>query len=276
VQGRREVTEAVAKEKMSLPTQAVLGLQLHNSDNGSGGNSRDNTLALGPEVMPEETVYIAPDNFAMVQPGVYRSGFPKMKNFPFLQRIGLKSILTLVLEEYPHANKVFLDQHDMRLFQFGVPGNKEPFVDIPEHMIRLAVEQLLDVRNHPILIHCNKGKHRTGCLVGCLRKACGWNLCSILDEYIRFSTPKSRFMDQQFIELFDVNKVRVKRKWVPSWIHSVATVSGPGAMALPPPEVNNPVEQQNEIDENTDGLAHASVHPVMYDLLTPTTSINLP
>ncbi|KAG9450936.1 hypothetical protein H6P81_010901 [Aristolochia fimbriata] len=28
----------------------------------------------------------------------------------------------------------------------------------------------LDVRNHPLLIHCKRGKHQTGSLVGCLRK----------------------------------------------------------------------------------------------------------
>ncbi|GBG23833.1 Tyrosine-protein phosphatase SIW14 [Hondaea fermentalgiana] len=215
----------VAPTPTMTSTSAALGAP------AAAGTGR--MMVSPPDGGNEETVYIAPDNFAMVLPGVYRSGFPKIKNFPFLQRIGIKSILTLVLEEYPQANRVFLEQNGMRLFQFGVPGNKEPFVDIPEHMIRLAVEQLLDVRNHPVLIHCNKGKHRTGCLVGCLRKAGGWNLCSILDEYVRFSAPKSRFMDQQFIELFDVNKVRVKRKWVPSWISSVAIVSGPGAVILP-------------------------------------------
>jgi protein tyrosine/serine phosphatase len=38
-----------------------------------------------------------------------------------------------------------------------------------------ALSALLDVRTHPILIHCNKGKHRTGCLVGCLRKVQCWS-----------------------------------------------------------------------------------------------------
>jgi hypothetical protein len=37
-----------------------------------------------------------------------------------------------------------------------VPGNKEPFIDIPDDKIALALTVLLDRRNHPILIHCNK------------------------------------------------------------------------------------------------------------------------
>ena len=33
-----------------------------------------------------------------------------------------------------------------------------------------ALSILIDKRNHPVLVHCNKGKHRTGCLIGCMRK----------------------------------------------------------------------------------------------------------
>ncbi len=38
-------------------------------------------------------VVIPPSNFAMVAKGVYRSGYPVPKNFPFLKKLGLKSIL---------------------------------------------------------------------------------------------------------------------------------------------------------------------------------------
>lgn len=47
-----------------------------------------------------------------------------------------------------------------RFFQFGIPGNKEPFVSIPEEKIVAALSTILDRRNHPMLIHCNKGKVR--------------------------------------------------------------------------------------------------------------------
>ncbi|KAF9141346.1 Tyrosine-protein phosphatase dsp1 [Mortierella sp. GBA39] len=144
-----------------------------------------------------------PDNFNMVSTWIYRSSFPKKKNFSFLKKLGLKSILTLILEDYPDQNMKFLKENKITLFQFGIAGNKEPFVQIPDDKICAALAVLLDRRNHPILIHCNKGKHRTGCLIGCLRKLQQWSHTSIFDEYRRFSHPKSRSMDQQFIELFD-------------------------------------------------------------------------
>ncbi|TPX45123.1 hypothetical protein SeMB42_g04105 [Synchytrium endobioticum] len=165
----------------------------------------------------EEEEIVPCENWAMVSKGVYRSAMPKRRNFTFLKKLGLKSVLTLILEDYPDGNKKFLDEHNIRFFQFGVAGNKEPFVDIPEGTISAALTAILDRRNHPLLIHCNKGKHRTGCLVGCLRKLQHWSHTSIFDEYRKFSHPKSRAMDQQFIELFDVKKVVVDEEWLPSW-----------------------------------------------------------
>lgn len=84
----------------------------------------------------------------------------------------------------------------------------EPFVNIPDDTIREALEVILDVKNHPVLIHCNKGKHRTGCVVGCLRKLQKWCLSSIFDEYRRFAAAKARVSDQRFIQLFDITSFK--------------------------------------------------------------------
>ena len=45
--------------------------------------------------------YEVPENFSMVARGVYRSGFPKKKHFPFLtEKLKLKSILFLAPEVF--------------------------------------------------------------------------------------------------------------------------------------------------------------------------------
>lgn len=130
-----------------------------------------------------------------------RCGFPKKRNFKFLETLQLKTVLTLVLEDYPEANLEWCQQQDIQFMvslerlpathcseqadisqQFGIPGNKEPFDNIPEDVIASALVAILDRRNHPILIHCNKGKHRTGCLIGCIRRLQSWSLTSIFDE----------------------------------------------------------------------------------------------
>ncbi|XP_051128384.1 tyrosine-protein phosphatase DSP1-like [Andrographis paniculata] len=157
----------------------------------------------------EESNLLPPLNFDVVADGIYRSGFPDASNFQLLKTLGLRSIIYLCPEPYPEANVQFLNENGIRLFQFGVEGSKEPFVNIPEETIRHALEILLDKKNHPLLIHCKRGKHRTGCLVGCFRKYHNWSLASILDEYQRYAGDKARVSDMRFLELFDVSQVNL-------------------------------------------------------------------
>lgn len=156
----------------------------------------------------EDGKYVPPLNFSMVDNGIFRSGFPNSSNFPFLQTLGLRSIIYLCPEPYPEANEEFLKSNGIRLFQFGIDGCKEPFVNIPDETIRDALKVLLDTRNHPLLIHCKRGKHRTGCLVGCLRKLQRWCLSSVFDEYQRFAAAKARVSDQRFMEKFDISNLK--------------------------------------------------------------------
>lgn len=91
------------------------------------GHSVSNAPLPDTSLIKEDGDYeelIPPENFAMIERGLYRSGFPKKKNFAFLKSLGLRSILTLVLEEYPFANTEFNNQNRIQLLQFGVPGNK--------------------------------------------------------------------------------------------------------------------------------------------------------
>jgi len=50
---------------------------------------------------------------------------------------------------------------------------------------------------------------RTGTVVGCLRKLQRWNLSSIFEEYRRYAGSKVRLLNEQFIELFDTDLVRI-------------------------------------------------------------------
>ena len=156
----------------------------------------------------EEQLFVPPLNFSMVESGIYRSGFPEAANFSFLQTLDLRSIIYLCPEPYPEPNILFLESHKIKLFQIGIDGGKEPFVSIPEDAIVEALKVLLDVRNHPVLIHCNRGKHRTGCVVGCWRKLHNWCLSSVFDEYQRFAAAKARVSDQRFMERFDVSSLK--------------------------------------------------------------------
>lgn len=51
-------------------------------------------------------------------------------------------------------------------------------------------------------------QHRTGCLVGCLRKLQNWCLSSVLEEYKHFAGTKWRETDYRFLETYDVSCIR--------------------------------------------------------------------
>ena len=153
--------------------------------------------------------YLAPENFSMVEPGVYRSAFPRMKNASFLKRLKLKSVIPLVPEDYPAALAEFYEANGISLLCHGLDGNKWPFKAIDHIEFRKALVDILNPANRPLLIHCNKGKHRTGSLIGCLRKYREWAMSSIAFEYILFAAPKSRLEDQRFIEAFDCSYLSV-------------------------------------------------------------------
>lgn len=186
----------------------------------------ENGAHAGKQLPPQHpqsprTTYSPPENFSLVTNSIYRSSCPRIENFPFLQQLKLKSILILISEDLPPENNEFIAQNNINLFRIGMSGNKEPFVKIPNDLLTQALEVVLNPENQPILVHCNRGKHRTGCLIGCIRKLQDWSLTMILEEYRRFAAPKIRPLDQQFIELYDSDEIEGKayeNGWLPlSW-----------------------------------------------------------
>lgn len=147
-----------------------------------------------------------PVNFASVDKGIYRSGFPTHKNFSFLAKLKLRSIICLCTEEYPTPNRKFIVDENIQLFHFGMDGNKESKgIRMPKDKVCKALNVIMDPKNHPILIHCNAGKHRTGCIVGCYRKLKRWSIPVILQEYTRYAGSKARALDKQFIIHYDID-----------------------------------------------------------------------
>ncbi|RXH90035.1 hypothetical protein DVH24_032392 [Malus domestica] len=161
---------------------------------GSGGFQLSPAKQTPEDDVCADDLFIPPLNFSLVDNGIFRSGFPESANFSFLQTLGLRSIICLCPEPYPEANMEFLKSNGIKLFQFGIDGYKEPFVNIPDDTIREALKVVLDVRNHPVLIHCKRGKR--------------WCLTSVFDEYQRFAAAKARVADQRFMEMFDVSSMK--------------------------------------------------------------------
>lgn len=59
----------------------------------------------------EEEFFIPPLNFAMVDNGIFRSGFPDVDNFSFLQTLGLRSIMWVNYYYYSFASTSFVNEN---------------------------------------------------------------------------------------------------------------------------------------------------------------------
>ncbi|KAK4101100.1 hypothetical protein N658DRAFT_80285 [Parathielavia hyrcaniae] len=143
-----------------------------------------------------------PGNFGVVVPGVYRSSFPQPEDYAFIQALRLKTIITLVQKEFPKGYGAFLHKSGINHLVFDMKGTKKE--GIPFSTMKSILRIVLDRRNHPLLIHCNHGKHRTGCVVGAIRKLSGWKLGNIIGEYRTFAEPKVRDCDIDYITDFEL------------------------------------------------------------------------
>ncbi|KAF2635846.1 hypothetical protein P280DRAFT_460947 [Massarina eburnea CBS 473.64] len=213
---------------------------------GSEGTIPRTPLA-GPRILPETrtpspiTEAIAPgrlrslfppSNYGAVVPGsVYRSSYPQEKNYDFLKSLGVKTIITLVPEEISPEYRDFMRGADIQHFQVHVNANKGG-VRVQSCDMNRALNIVLDRTNHPILIHCNKGKHRTGCVVATLRRLQGLDIELIREEYHTYADPKARFWDEVFFEHFDLNTVMWRARQE-EWI--VSSSDADAAPPSPPP-----------------------------------------
>lgn len=98
--------------------------------------------------------------------------------------------------------------------------------EIDGTILRAALLEALKPENRPCLIHCNRGKHRTGSLIACLRRVRGWSLSATVAEYMLFAAPKARIEDQRFIEEFtSPSSPEWNQLLKDAYIHTVANLS---------------------------------------------------
>lgn len=163
---------------------------------------------------------IPPTNFGIVEEDLYRSGMPNELNFPFLERLQLKTIIYLASDDVSDKLADFIDDQGIDVIPFA-PDEEEsptPWKPMSEEVVLSAMELLLDTTMYPIYVMCSQGRHRTGTIIGCLRKFQRWALSSIFEEYHRHADGRGRLANEQFIELFDTDLVNIPSSSTPSWL----------------------------------------------------------
>ncbi|GLI77650.1 tyrosine-protein phosphatase siw14 [Penicillium ochrochloron] len=169
--------------------------------------------------LPQQLVI--PERFAQVVKGVYRSSFPEAVHLTVLEIVGVKTILRFVEEQYCQAVQQFCAMNNIRCVSIPVVPNKEGTVKTPDETVNTIMDALMDKRNHPILVHCNQGKHRTGCMIACFRKLQGWGRHTVINEYRSFAWKKARPLDEAFFAAYSPSRSireKAKRLNIAAWV----------------------------------------------------------
>ncbi|KAI9829860.1 MAG: hypothetical protein M1819_005958 [Sarea resinae] len=180
--------------------------------------------------------FVPPINFAHVEEGVYRSGQPSAINIPFLETLELKTIVWLgtvalslshitdalhiellgTVEEPNEAMLAFADENELTMHHLGIAEGGNPWDPLTEQCVIDALYHVINTDNFPLLVCCGMGRHRTGTVIGCLRRLQG-----ALEEYRRFTgSRRSRVMNELHIEAFQRESVSLppSRASIPTWL----------------------------------------------------------
>ncbi|KAF9126960.1 hypothetical protein BG015_004626 [Linnemannia schmuckeri] len=218
-----------------------------------------------------------PEQFGIVEPGLYRSDTLHPSHFPFIRSLNLKTAILLTPELPSRAMSNFFEENQIRLIDLalgswknnsnsnsnnntdatgsgaggqGAGGDSStsgtgggagggggsganmftlttpsipaaPFQTswwkpLSEELIKEGLEMILDVNNYPIMVMDTSGIHEIGTFMGCLRRLQHWNLSSIIVEYRAYAGNKARYVNEQFIELFDIDWITLPAS-LPIW-----------------------------------------------------------
>lgn len=154
---------------------------------------------------------VPPDNFALVEDGIYRCSKLDPINNSFLDTLQLRSIVwmdeenpTRVLSEYMEENHITLYhitdsnilQEDSEISSF----KHQDWMVLRPTLISKVIRILLNSRNNHNCLLIDK----SAVVVGILRHIERWCYSSIANEYRLFSGSKSNYNVESFLELINI------------------------------------------------------------------------
>ena len=125
----------------------------------------------------------------------------------FVKTLRVRSLLTLVDTEPTPGFQEWIENSKVKRMQIHIATNKEGKVNTTIDSLCEALLFIMDSSNYPVYIHCNRGKHRTGCVVACLRKVQHWPIEKIIEEYSTYAGVKARDGDIELIKSFEPSAV---------------------------------------------------------------------
>lgn len=109
----------------------------------------------------------------------------------------------------PQIFKDFLAEQGIELCQIISGEGMSIGHRISEQLVLDSLHIMLMPEKYPLVVTSNTGMHRTGTIIGCLRRLENWSLSNIFEEFRRFTGLKASNIHEQFVELFDTDLVQI-------------------------------------------------------------------
>lgn len=133
-----------------------------------------------------ESILLSPPlRYACVQQGVYRSAYPVLRNFRFLSRLKLCTIVSLTPEPPSADLSAFADVAGVKLVHFAISRTSSLNTSL-QAVLASVINLCINTANHPILIHCLDGRRIVGIVVLLLRRLQGWAPLPTMNEFWRY------------------------------------------------------------------------------------------
>ena len=127
---------------------------------------------------------IPPLRFALVTEGIYRGAYPSLINLRFLQRLQLRTVVSLLPEAPTPDLLAWCEAHGIRNHAERVAVFKDEVI-LTQARAAAILQLLILPERQPVFIHCLDGVSITGTILMCLRKLQRWAPASIHSEFLR-------------------------------------------------------------------------------------------
>ncbi|GMG18936.1 unnamed protein product [Ambrosiozyma monospora] len=155
---------------------------------------------------------VPPDNFALVEEGIYRCTRLDAVSHPLLDTLNLKSILWLDEEKPPRPVANYIDSHKLKLFHLkNLPEEDDNIANVKSQdwmvlkpvLVSKIFQFLLDYKNNHNCLLVDSSE----VVVGILRHIQKWSYSSISNEYRLYSNYKANYSVENYLELINIELI---------------------------------------------------------------------
>ncbi|TYZ62288.1 hypothetical protein PybrP1_006969 [[Pythium] brassicae (nom. inval.)] len=188
---------------------------------------------------------IPPFRFSSVQQGLFRGAYPTLKNFRFLQRLRLRSIVSVTPEPPTADLAAFCAAENVALHHFYAEKFTSDNVTVSPATVSQILQLLVKQEHLPLYLHCLDGANVTGIIIMVLRKLQNWTKVATVSEFCRFTRDHGIEKDEsEYLAAFSEEVVVTAD--VPKWLWNGLRILKHPTMIIHQPDLELSVANYND------------------------------